>query len=73
MFLWCSRIDQYIIYEYNYKLVQVGLKDPVHNVHKRCWGIGESKGHHRIFIVPVLRTKCCPKYVFFLDAKLMVP
>ena len=37
MFFFCLVVNQYIIYEYDDKLIQVLLKKPIHEVHKSCW------------------------------------
>jgi hypothetical protein len=43
MFFFVFRIDQDIIDEYYHKLVQVGHKDLIHEVHGNCRCICQSK------------------------------
>jgi len=40
MFLLRSRIYQDIIYEHHYKLIQVGFKNSVNQIHEEGWGGG---------------------------------
>ena len=53
MILWSPPVNQYIVYKYHHKLVQVGFKDSIHKVHECCRGISKPKGHHYELIMPV--------------------
>jgi hypothetical protein len=50
MFFLTLRVDQYVIDEHHDELVQILHKKLVHHIHKVCWGISQSKRHHRILI-----------------------
>ena len=63
MFIRISGINQDIINEDNYKLVQVGLEDFVHQCHECCRCISQPKRHYTELIVPVPRPECCLWYI----------
>jgi len=73
MLIWNSRVDQYIIYEYHYKLVQVGFEDPVHEIHEYHRDISEAKGHHYELVMSIASTKGSLLYVFILNSELIAP
>jgi hypothetical protein len=50
-------IDQYVVNEDHDKLVQLRHEYGVHQVHKMCRSIGESKRHNQILINPYLEEK----------------
>ena len=72
MLLLCSRIDENIIYENNYKLIQIRSKDSVHIIHKNSRGISQSKRHHGKLIMPIPCSKSRFGYILLLHSYLMI-
>jgi hypothetical protein len=65
-------VDQDIINEDHDKLVQLWHEYRVHQVHKVCRSIGESKRHNQILIQPIPGGEGGLRDVFRTDLNLMV-
>jgi hypothetical protein len=66
------RIYQDVINKYHHKLIQLGHKHRIHQVHEVCGGIGQAKGHNKILIKTVSCTESCFWNIFQMDFNLMV-
>jgi hypothetical protein len=65
-------IDQDVVNEDHDKLVQLRHKYGVHQVHKMCRSIGESKRHNQILIQPVPGGESGLRNVLWTDLDLMI-
>jgi hypothetical protein len=72
MFLLILGIDQDVTNEYHNKLVHLRHEHRIHQVHKMCRSIGESKRHHQILIQPILGGECSLRDVLQTDLDLML-
>jgi hypothetical protein len=72
MLLFTLGIDQDVINEDHDKLVQLWHEHGVHQVHKMCRSIGESKRHNQILIQPVPGRECSFRDIFWTDLDLMI-
>ena len=65
-------IDEYVIKEYQYEFSKIWFKNCVHKGLKSGWGIGESKGYHQKFEMPMMSSKGCFVNILELHPDLMV-
>ena len=72
MLLLKLRVYQNVIHEDCYKLIQIGLKYPMHEVHECCWGIRQPEGNHRELKVPISRPERCLRDICLPNPHLMV-
>jgi dynactin complex subunit len=72
MLFFTLRVDQNVINENHDKLVQLRHEYEVHQVHKMCRSIGESKRHNQILIQPIPGGECSLRNVFCTDLDLMI-
>jgi hypothetical protein len=72
MHFFTLEIDQDVINEDHDKLVQLWHEHGVHQVHKMCRSIGESKRHNQILIQPVPGRECSFRDIFWTDLDLMI-
>ncbi len=61
-----------LINEDNYELVQKLSEHSVHQVHKCCQGIRQSKGHHQKLIMPIPVVEHYLVHILISDPQLMV-
>ena len=66
------RIYQYVIHEYNKKLVQIRMQQTIHQTHKGTWSISQTEWNYNKIIMPVPSPKICLVNVLFLDVYLMI-
>src|SRR5579883_17639 len=66
------RVDKNVVDEDHDKLIQLGHKHRVHQIHEVCWSIGQTKGHHQILITTIAGRKGGLGYVTWPDLYLMV-
>ncbi|KAK4731539.1 hypothetical protein R3W88_024527 [Solanum pinnatisectum] len=57
MIILTSLIDQNIINEHNYEHIKVLSKHPIHQIHRRCWSINQSKRHYQKLIMTIPNSK----------------
>ena len=72
VFLNSSRIDQYVIEEYDETLIKVPVKYSIHQTHEQLWRIGQPKEYNRKLIMPKAFSKSSLKNISLLDMKLIV-
>jgi hypothetical protein len=65
-------IDQDVMNEYHDKLIQLRHEYGVHQVHKMCRSIGESKRHNQILLQPIPGGEGVLRNVFWTDLDLMI-
>ena len=65
-------VDHNSIYEDHNKLIQIGLKYPMHEVYECYWRIRQSKGHHCELKVPIPRPERCLRDICLPNPQLMV-
>jgi hypothetical protein len=73
IFLHTLGVNKYVVNEDYDKLVQLFHEHLIHEVHKICWCVGESKGHHGELILPVTGDKGGLRDVTFPNLELVVP
>jgi len=66
------RVYQYVVYEYNDKLIQIRPKDFVHVVHEDYRSICHPKWHHHILVVSIAWPESCLLYILRLNQYLMI-
>src|ERR1044071_377406 len=66
------RLNQNIINEDDHEFVEIGSTNPIHQIHKHCGSIGQSKRHNHEFIVTIACAKSCLGNIFIVDSKLMI-
>jgi hypothetical protein len=65
-------IDQDVVNEDNDKLVQLRHEYRVHQIHKMCMRIGESKQHNQVLIQSVPDREGSPTNIFWTDLDFMI-
>jgi hypothetical protein len=65
-------VDQDVVNEDHDKLVQLRHEYGVHQVHKMCRSIGESKWHNQILIQPVPGGEGSLRNIFRMDLDLVI-
>nr|GEV02386.1 ubiquitin hydrolase [Tanacetum cinerariifolium] len=73
MFLLAFGVDQNVIDEDNYKLVQIRFTHLVHKVNEHSWCISQTKRHDLEFIVTISSPKCSLRNVLFSNSQLKDP
>ncbi|GJR09477.1 reverse transcriptase domain-containing protein [Tanacetum coccineum] len=73
MFLLTFGVDQNVIDEDNYKLVQIRFTHPVYKVHEHGRCISQTKRHNLKDIVTVSSLECSLGNVFFSNSQLVIP
>jgi hypothetical protein len=66
------RINQDVIYKYHHELVQFGHKHQIYQVYEVCGGVGQSKGHNKIFIETVSCRESSFWNIFKMNFNLMI-
>ena len=66
-------IDKDIVHEDDDELIEIDVKDPVHQIHERRWGIRQSEGHNNELIESTAGTKSCLRNILLPDSQLVVP
>jgi hypothetical protein len=72
MLLFALGVDQDVINGDHDKLVQLRHEYGVHQVHKMCRSIGESKQHNQILVQPVPGGEGSLRNIFRTDLDLMI-
>ncbi|KAK4731438.1 hypothetical protein R3W88_024426 [Solanum pinnatisectum] len=72
VFLFTTRVYQYIIYEDNNKGIQVRSEHFIHQVHRRFWGICQSKRHYQKLIIAIMYSKSCLRDILCPNLQLMI-
>jgi hypothetical protein len=72
MLIFILGVDQDVINEDHYKLVQLRHEYRVHHVHEMCKSIDESKRHNQILMQPIPGGESSHTDVFRMDLDLMV-
>jgi hypothetical protein len=72
MLLFTLGIDQDVVNKDHDKLVQLRHEYGVHQVHKMCRNIGESKRHNQILVQPVPGREGSLRNIFWMDLNLMI-
>ena len=65
-------VDQDVVNKYHNKLIQIGLKYPMHQIHECRWSICQSKKHQCELEMPIPRTKCCLRDINLLNSLLII-
>src|SRR3954470_23200787 len=73
MIIFTLGIDQNIINEHNYKLIQIIMKDPIHILHEYTRCISNTKRHNRILIMTIPCPKSSLLNILRLHTNLMIP
>ncbi|KAK4713601.1 hypothetical protein R3W88_019508 [Solanum pinnatisectum] len=67
-----SRINQYIINEYNFKHIKVLSKHLINQIHKYRWSISQTKRHHQKLIMTIPGSKSYFRNILFLHPQLVI-
>ena len=59
MLLDIGRVYQDVVQKDKDESVQVVTQEIVHHAHELCGGIGQPKGHYKIFVESPSRLECC--------------
>ena len=73
MFLFILRINQYVVYKDQDKLIQIPTEYDVHHTHEVRESIGQPKQHQYKLVVPVPCTKGSFVNILIMNLYLMVP
>src|SRR4051812_4014643 len=65
-------IDKDVVYKNDHKLIQVWLKNPVHEIHEDGWCISQPKRHDSELKVSVSGPECSLQNVRFSHPQLMI-
>jgi hypothetical protein len=65
-------VDQNVIYEHHYELIQILHEHFVHQVHEIGWSISQSKRHDCVLVQPIPRNERCLGYVTLSNLQLMI-
>jgi hypothetical protein len=72
MLLFALGVDQDVVNEHHDKLVQLWHEHRVHQLHKMCRSIGESKRHNQILVQLVPGGENSLRNIFRTDLDLMI-
>ena len=70
--LFILRVHQNVINEHHKKLIQELHEHFVHHMHEESRGIGETKGHHGIFVKTVPSSECGLRNILLFNLELMI-
>ena len=69
----CLQMYQDVVQEDNDEVIQVVGKSIIHQLHKMCWGIRDSKGNTKELVQAPPNFERCLQNVFFLQRYLLIP
>lgn len=72
MLLSTTRIHKNVINEHNNKIVQIGSKHTVHQIHECNWGISHPKNQHQKHIMTIMGPKSCLQDILSPNPLLMI-
>ena len=72
MILLLLGVDQDVINKGHYKLIQIGLEYPMHEIHECRWSIRQSERHHCELEMSIPCPKSCLRDVYLPNPQLMI-